>query len=306
MGILRITPLSRQTLVLRGLLPVVFLLTSPACAVKRTTRVAPSSVPFSALEASPAELVAKVNAQSAAIRTLVATVELEPTAGSVYSGVIREYRDVRGFILLEKPAMIRIMGQAPVVRTTIFDMVSDGREFRLSIPPKQKFIVGKNEFRRPGKNSLENLRPQHILDALLVPAVDPSREKLLVEEAEEASHRFYVMSFLEAHEDGELALRRKVWFDRAGLELTRLQLYGPRGSYVEDVHYSRYRDFQGVSYPERIEITRPIEDYRLAITIQKATFNQPVAPEKFELRKPEGAELVELGERPSPEDKHGQ
>lgn len=280
-----------------GLALLSVVVAATGCAVRRVTRVEPSQLPPPALEASAADLVAKINARSEAIRTLVATVELEPTAGSVYSGVIKEYRDVRGFILLEKPAMIRMLGQAPVVRTTIFDMVSDGREFRLSIPPKQKFIVGKTDFHRPAKNSLENLRPQHILDALLVPGIEPAREKCVFEEAEEGSRRFYVLSVLEAGGDGELALRRKVWFDRSTLEVSRLQLYGPNGAYIEDVRYSGYQDFQGVSYPARIEITRPIEDYRLAITIQKATFNQPIEAEKFELKKPDSAELVVLGAR---------
>jgi len=285
----------RQNFAWGGLALLFVILAAPGCAVRRVSRVEPSQLPPPALEASAADLVAKVNTRSEAIRTLVATVDLEPTAGSVYSGVIKEYRDVRGFILLEKPAMIRMLGQAPVVRTTIFDMVSDGREFRLSIPPKQKFIVGKTDFHRPAKNSLENLRPQHILDALLVPSIELAREKYIFEEAEEASRRYYVLSVLETGGEGELALRRKVWFNRSTLEVARLQLYGPQGAYIEDVRYSGYQDYQGVSYPARIEITRPIEDYRLAITIQKATFNQPIEAEKFELKKPDSAELVVLG-----------
>jgi outer membrane lipoprotein-sorting protein len=250
--------------------------------------------------------VAQVNAQSQSIRTLTATVDLEPTAGSVYSGVIKEYRDVKGFILLEKPALIRMVGQAPVVRTNIFDMVSDGEEFRLYIPPKQKFIVGKTMFRRPAKNALENLRPQHILDALLLPAIDPARDKYVREEAEDAGRRYYVVTVLESGADGALSLKRKIWFDRSTLEIARLQIYGPQGAYIEDVHYSAYQNFQEVQYPTRIEVRRPIEDYRLAITILKATFNQPISPEKFELKKPESAQLVELSAAAPGEEPRGQ
>lgn len=303
---MRVTPLFSRTLILHGLLPVGLCLTAAGCAVKSETRISPAALPPPALEASAADLIGKINTQSATIRTLVATVQLEPTAGSVYSGVIKEYRDVRGFVLLEKPRLIRMLGQAPVVRTTIFDMVSDGRDFRLSIPPKNKFLVGKNDFRRAARNSLENLRPQHILDALLVPACDAEKEKFVLEEAEEAARRFYVLSVLEALSNGDLALKRKVWFDRANLEVARLQLYGPRGSYIEDVRYVGYQDFAGVAFPRRIEIARPIEDYRLAIRIEKATFNQPITPDKFELKKPEGAELVELGERSPKEDSRDQ
>ena len=303
---MRISVLFAQTFILRSLLPVALLLTSASCAVKRTTRVAPDATPRAALEATPGELVAKVDSLSESIRTLVATVELAPTAGSVYSGVIKEYRDVRGFILLEKPSLIRMVGQAPVVRTTIFDMVSDGTNFRLLIPPKQKFIVGKNDFRRPAKNSLENLRPQHILDALLVPGIDLEKEKYVIEEAEDAARRYYVLSILGSGEGGELLLKRKIWFDRTDLRLARLQLYGPGGAYIEDVRYAAYQDFEGVSYPARIEITRPVEDYRLVIAIQKATFNQPITPEKFELNKPEGVEFVELSARARTEGPHDQ
>lgn len=281
------------------------LLLLPGCAVRRTTRVSPAEAPPPAREASAAELIAKVNAQSEAVRTLVATVDLAPTAGSIYSGVIREYQDVRGFILLEKPAMLRMIGQAPVVRTNIFDMVSDGQGFKLYLPTKQKFIVGKNDFRRPAKNSLENLRPQHILQALLIPRIDPAQEKYFVEEAEEGVRRYYVVSIFAAGEGAELELRRKVWVDRATLDIARLQLYGPQGSHIEDVQYNGYQDFQGVNFPTRIEIIRPIEDYRLAITVQKATFNEPISPEKFELNKPAGAQLVELGAQRRPEQPHG-
>jgi len=237
---------------------------------------------------------------------MTATVDLEPTAGSVYSGVIKEYHDVKGFILLESPSSIRMQGQAPVVRTEIFDMVSNGEEFRLYIPPKQKFIVGKTAFLRPAKNSLENLRPQHILEALLVPAIDASREKYFLEEAEDATRRCYLVTIVEPVESGELRLARKAWFDRSNLQLWRVQFYSPQGSYLEDVWYSDYQDFQGTRYPARIEVRRPIEDYRLAISIVKAAFNQPIAPGKFELQKPEGAELVDLSAASQQEKPRGQ
>jgi outer membrane lipoprotein-sorting protein len=263
-------------------------------------------LPPPTLEASLADLVARLNSTSEKVRTLTATVDLEPTAGSIYSGVIREYEDVRGFILVETPALIRVLGQAPVVRTDIFDMVSNGEEFRLYIPPKQKFIVGKTTFRRPAKNSLENLRPQHILEALLVPALDTSHEKWFLEEAEEGGRRFYAVVIVEPADSGELRLKRKAWFDRANLDLARMQFYESEGLYVEDVHYSDYQDFQGISYPSRIEVVRPIEDYRLTITLLKATFNQPIEPEKFILNKPEGAQLVDLTAKAQQENPRGQ
>lgn len=292
-GILRNQSLTSRTPVWHVSLTLTILLSGAGCAVKSEKRV--TAVPVAARTATAEELVARINARSAAWRTMVATVELEPTAGSVYSGVIKEYRDVRGFILLEAPHQIRMLGQAPVLRTTLFDMVSDGREFRLSVPPKNKFIVGKSDIRRAAKNSLENLRPQHIMDSLLLPGIDTAKEKAIVEEAEEGGIRYYVVSIVGSTETGELEFRRKVWFERGNLEMARLQIYGPQGAYLENVYYGGYQDFGGVNFPSRIEIQRPVEDYRLVIRVEKATFNQPIAPEKFVLERPETAELVELG-----------
>jgi len=267
-----------------------------ACAVKRTIRVSPPQPPGPLKQATVAELVKDVDAWSQEINTLTATVEFKPTTGSIYTGVIKEYQNVHGFILLKKPAMIRIIGQAPVVRTEIFDMVSDGQEFRVSIPPKNKFIVGDNSYRGPSKTSLENLRPEHILDALLIPPIDESREKVFSEEEQAPTGQYYVLDVVVPTSAGELSLKRKVWFDRSNLSISRLQLYGAEGSLREDVDYADYRDFQGISYPGEITLKRPAEGYKLSIAIEKATFNQPISPEKFILKKPPNATLVKLGE----------
>ena len=280
------------------------LVPTPGCLLRRETRIQPSQMPAPAREASLPELVAKLDKRSQDVNTLTATVDLQPTAGSVYSGVIKEYQDVRGFILAQRPANIRVLGQAPLVRTDIFDMVSNGQEFRLNIPPLQKFVVGKTGFRRPAKNSLENLRPQHIMEALMVPALDHSRDKWFLEEAEEAGHRYYVVDIVEPN--GEWRLKRKAWFDRADLELARMQFYESEGVYVEDVRYAQYQDFQGINYPAHIQVARPIEDYRLTITIQKATFNQPIEAEKFILAQPPGTQLVDLSAPPAQEKNGGQ
>jgi outer membrane lipoprotein-sorting protein len=97
-----------------------------------------------------------------------------------------------------------------------------------------------------------------------------------------------------------------VWFDRADLELVRMQFYAAAGAYTEDVHYAAYQDFTGTHYPTHIEVARPAEDYRLTLTLEKATFNQAIPPEKFELQKPQGAQLVDLDAAPQEENPRGQ
>jgi len=277
-----------------GVVLVAVMLSAPGCLVRHETRIRPAELPPPAQDATLADLVSKINSQGEAIHTLTATVDLEPTAGSVYSGIIREYHDVRGFILVDRPSTIRIFGLAPVVMTKVFDMVSNGEDFRLYIPPKQKFIVGKTSFHRPAKNALENLRPQHILQALVVPPIDAEHEKCILEEAEDGAHRYYVVIVVAPEAGDALTLRRKVWFDRADLRIARVQFYEMAGTYTEDVRYASYQDFQGIQYPAHLDVKRPAEDYELAITLEKCTFNQPIPAEKFELPQPPGTQLVEL------------
>ena len=163
-----------------------------SCAVKRTTQVA---APLPALQASLDDLLARIQVQRAAVQTLNATAQLLPTAGTQYSGVIEEYRDIRTFILAERPAHIRMIGQLPIVRNNAFDMVSDGVTFKVYIPSKNKFIVGPNRMDRPAKKPIERLRPQHVMDALLLPELDAAARPF-VEENEVGGVRYYVVSVI--------------------------------------------------------------------------------------------------------------
>ena len=136
--------------------------------VTKTTQRAPAARPV-ALEATREQVLERYNSLARGLQSLNATVELKPPAGSAYTGVINEYHEVKGFLLASRPYNIRMIGQVPIVGTTVFDMASDGRDFEVSIPPKNKFLVGPGDFNHPSAKPIENLRPQHLVEALLWP-----------------------------------------------------------------------------------------------------------------------------------------
>ena len=69
-------------------------------------------------------------------------------------------------------------------------MVSDGREFKVSIPPKNRFVVGRNDVMVPNpQQPLQNLRPQIIYDALLLRPIDQQNEKAVLENVYRDSER---------------------------------------------------------------------------------------------------------------------
>lgn len=253
-----------------------------------------------AKDATREELIEKFNALAASTKTLYATVDLRPTAGSKYSGVIEEYHEVKAFLLAKRPAEIRMIGQAPVVSKTIFDMTSDGQTFRVSLPTKNKFLVGDVGVERNSAKPLENLRPQHLFDALLWPEIVKG-EAVLFEEFNDETARFYVLTVLRGGYTTEI--RRKIWFDRSDLSVARLQSYGPKGALLSDIRYSDWQP-TGVSsgtgndpvFPREIRIDRPHDDYRIDLQVTKLTLNDDLPEDRFQLAQPPNAEVVHVGQ----------
>ena len=233
--------------------------------------------------------------KSKQIRTLQATVALDASGGAMTTGVLTEYRQTKGFVIVDRPSHIRIKAQAPLALATVFDMVSDGKQYRVSIPLKNKFIVGNANTAGKEKNPILNLRPQHIVNALfvdIVPYLANSQVRSTLEEAVDGRHSYYVFSFINIGEN-TAQLMEKLWIDRTNLEVTRKQIFGTDGKVDTDVQYSGYELQGDVAFPSVILIQRPTDDYSLKMTFQKTSVNERLAADSFNLEQPQGAELVQ-------------
>ena len=267
------------------------------CAVSQPTATKPAGPPVALQTASKADLVAAYNRQAGAITSLNASVTMTLTAGSAYTGVIKQYHQITGFILAQKPADIRVIGQAPVVGTNIFDMVSDGHTFKIFIPSQNKFITGPADLERPSAKPIENLRPQHLINAVFwVPVPDDA--PVLLEQAAEGASQFYVLTVVRGAAGGpqNWNIARKIWFDRANLNIARIQTYDPDGKLLADVRYSNWDTFGTIRYPRQISLQRPANDYRLDIGVTKLTPNEAIAADRFVLKQPPGTQLERVGE----------
>ncbi len=278
------------------------------CAVSQKTVVKPSGPPVPRLTATKQELLAAYNRQAESVTSLNAAVKLLLTAGSAYTGVIEQYHEVNGFILAQKPASIRVIGQAPVVGTNIFDMESDGETFHMFIPSRHKFLTGPANIERQSAKPIENLRPQHLTRAIFWEPV-PAQALVLFEEASDAASQYYVLTVAralaaaapgapgaDAAAPGDWEITSKIWFDRADLNVARLQTYEPGGKLVSDVRYSGWDQFGSGKYPRHISLARPGNDYKLEISVTRLTLGEVIAPDRFRLEQPPGSELVRVGE----------
>jgi len=271
------------------------------CAASHTTVVKPSGAPVQLQTATKKDLIASYNQVAAAVTSVNLSVTMTLTAGSAYTGVIKQYHEVSGFILAQKPADIRVIGQAPIVGTKIFDMVSDAATFRISIPSQHKFIMGPTKLERPSAKPIENLRPQHLIDAIFWGRI-PDRDPVLLEEAGDG-RRYYVLTVIHRGGDGgaedsgtDWEIEQKLWIDRADLSVARRQVYEADGGIGSDITYGGWDTFGAVHYPRQVGLTRPGNDYKLQIGITKATFNETITADRFELKQPQGEELVNVGQ----------
>ncbi len=284
-------------------LALLCLLTSTGC-LFRSHRVVARRSTEPLRTCTQQELVTHINALASAVRTLNATVDIDTTVGGEKKGKVVEYQQIRGYILLEKPHLLRMIGLMPIVRNRAFDMVSDGDRFKLWIPPKNRFITGNSEVHEVSKNTLENLRPQVIYESLTIEAIDPANEIAVLEEGvqqvlDEHTHKYadqsnYHLLVIRRDAAGDWHLYRRIYINRATLEPYRQTIFDAKGVVATDVNYSGFQDYGGVHMPTLIEIARPQEEYSIAIKMIKLTLNDPIEADKFQMETPQGAITTEL------------
>src|SRR6266581_2141004 len=281
----------------------------------RSHKVQPREVSKAPLKtATQAELIEYVNTQAARVQSMQATVDIDTSVGGSKKGTVTDYKQIRGYVLIRRPAMLRMIGLMPIVRNRAFDMVSDGHIFKLWIPPKNRFIIGRNDIETHNPNqALESLRPQVIYDALLLREVDPKSEIAVMESGYETvtdakRHHLqqpdYELEIIRKGGNGWF-LSRKIIFSRTDLLPHRQLIYDENGNVATDTRYEGYKDYKGINFPNQIQIDRPQEEYSITLTIVKLQINEPLPDDKFALEQPPGAEVVRLDQPQTPPTKGG-
>jgi outer membrane lipoprotein-sorting protein len=259
--------------------------------------------------ASKQQLVSYIQTEAAKIKTLNATVDIAASVGGEKKGKVTDFEEIRGYILVRKPNSLRMIGLFPIVRNKAFDMVSDGNEFKLSIPAKSKFYVGHNNVVNPNGSTLENLRPQVIYEALLLPDLNSPDDIAVLEDSEEVIYDPKRKATLEQpdyvidviHHDGDdWYLARKVVFDRTNLTVHEQIIFDKTGAVATEATYQVYQDYNHVSFPSVIMIKRPQEEYSIRLTVIKLAINEPLNDDQFVLPQPPGSQLIDLDQPHAP------
>jgi outer membrane lipoprotein-sorting protein len=256
------------------------------------------------------QLVEAVNRRYAQVSSLTAPVDFSASVGGAHKGKQTDYTSIHGYILYRKPQMLRVLGLVPVLHTHAFDLASDGSTFVLVIPPKSQAIEGSASAAGHAANPLENLRPDVFLDSLVIRNISPdeivsltnsSETKLDPKSKQLIETPQYDLAVLTTASAGtstgpvRLAKpQRVIHFSRADLMPTELDVYNSSGDVETKVTYGPYQSYGGIPFPTTITINRPLDEFRLVLTIEKVTLNPTLPDEQFHSEVPKSYKVQKL------------
>ena len=261
------------------------------------------------MNADAIQLVEAVNQRYDKVTTLSATVDFTASVGGAHKGKQTDYTSIHGYIRLRKPEMLRVLGYLPVVRLRAFDLASDGTNFTLLIPTKDRAIQGSNAVTQPSKETLENLRPQVFFDSLLIRSISPdwivsltnsSQTKVEPKSKQLIEEPLYDLTILKPGEPSATAdprvakPLRVIHFSRVNLLPVGQDIYNANGDLETQVTYGPYQDFGGSQFPTTITIDQLLAEYKITLTVEKLVLNQPLADDQFELTVPKAYKVEKM------------
>jgi hypothetical protein len=264
--------------------------------ISRTVHLPQNQVLLKADTIAKAALLEKLRKDSLAVNTLIVQKSTLKASRLLSNESIKNYHDVVGRIIVDRPSHLRLEIEKVI---TLALMVSDEKQYRVSVPPDGKFGVGDVAAPVRGADFPYNLRPSHILDALFVDGEQfvgklgiDSVLTVFTESQPDGMHSYYVLLFVKS---GGVPLE-ELTFDRTvGVqEVVRKRSFLPDGEPEADIRYSNYQMFGTIPFPMKIVIKRPIENYSLEMNIEKLDLNKPVAAAAFTLKRPDGVDDVDL------------
>ena len=275
------------------------------CFMLSTTRKLPVPVaPVNVQTVSADDLVAKLNQRWDTLQTLNAKVEIQLSVFKSAAGEATDYTTIPGIILFRKPEMLRVYGQVPIIGTRAVDMVSDGKNFTLWIPSRNKAIKGSTARSKKSANQVENLRPDFFYDAMVVRGLGPDDDYSVAgdtETIEDAKNKHllitpeYVLNIMLPQPGShELKPSRVITIHRDDLLPYEQDLYDGEGNIETQVYYSNYQKYDFGMYPGKITIKRQRENFQLVLTIEKVSENQSLSDDSFTVSVPQGTQIQNL------------
>jgi hypothetical protein len=277
-------------------LPFPFLLSGCSYFIPTKRHLPVPKAPAIVQTATPDQLVAQLDQRWDALNTLTATVEISATQTQSAQGLEKDFPSCRGYILMRKPKMLRVLGTYFGVK--IFDMGSNGDRFTLVISSKNLAIEGSGAVNEKSENPLENLRPDFFLDAIAVRGLDPDDDYMVTSDTETvedaAKKRLYaepeyVLNITRRKNGHENLPIRTITFHRDDM-----MPYNANGELETQIFYSNYATFSAGRYPSKVIIKRPQEGVEITLSVERVEENVDLPASQFDVTVPKDATIKNL------------
>jgi outer membrane lipoprotein-sorting protein len=265
------------------------------------------------LDADVLDLVQGINDRYDKIQSLTATMDFSVSVGGAHQGKQTDFTSFRGFVLFRKPQMLRVIIKVPVIQATAVDLASDGSTFKLYIPRNKRVVEGENSVTSHSAKPLENLRPSVFLDSIVIQNITPDEIVSVIHESsttmdvktkrllELPQYDLTVLSGSTPVSTKDIAKvakpRRVIRFSRIDLLPVEQDIYNAAGDLETQVLYGPSKDYEGTKFFSTIDITRPIDGYRIRMSVEKVAINPvnpPLTDRTFELTIPPGTTVQKL------------
>lgn len=248
-----------------------------------------------------ARLLASYNAQSRLVRSLKTTAQVRIIRGPKFGNSAGKSKMMGAIMDFQQPAWLRATGVAPPGGIKLFDMASDGREFRLLAPDHNKMtlFVGPAWSQPDFTAGSLNLRPQEFLDALRW-----GEGKLtLAQMPPGAAEKGVETLKIDLPPRGGKNVTGKLRFDVAKGTVSSLTIYNAEGELISDIHYANWRLMSQRSgqtdegcFPRHVQVIHEAEDFQVDIRFLEMTLNPAIDRATFRISVPRGVQTVHVTE----------
>lgn len=212
-----------------------------------------------------------------------------------------------GVIILDRNGDLRLQIYAPVIKTTLVDIVSKDGRFSMWYPRNKTLYKGTvdqdltnvsvavSDASKAPRYNLSKLRPMHLTQTFFHSRLSPESSLAVIQDAIPEERYYVVYEMMPARSPGEPSrILQALYMERSSMHIRRKVLYDESGQAVCDI---RYGNTQVDGYPDNIRMRRPVEGYEVQLQIRKMQTDTPLTAEMLDLTVPEDAVVKIIGEK---------
>ncbi len=191
----------------------------------------------------------------------------------------------KGIVRFQKSGKIRVIGSK--LARTVFDMLSDGKNYWFYLPKEKVVYTGKcDTVKKPNSNAY--IFPDDIAALLEHDKLFEGRPAYM-----ETWPSFWLVHVLDRR-GGAVVPYSRLRVDRIDNTVDELTMFKPDSFIRAQASFHDYAEINGQSIPKLIQIHWPDTNTTLTLHLNNIIINEPLKPETFLFKKHRKAEIIEI------------